>query len=195
MSTILDTLRRIDKTYYTVADLKKITGLSLNSLYVTLSRLVGKRLLIRLTSGVYILAEKYSQIDVIANMLYQPSYLSFESALSRYGILSQIPYVLTFATTKKSLRKTLGQTTVEFRTLQKPLFFGYEKNDSLFIATPEKALMDTMYLVTFGKLVLRVDQLDLKEVNVQKAKHLVKVYPKRTQAAVTALLREFVRKR
>ena len=32
------------------------------------------------------------ELERTANELYYPSYLSFESALSRYGILSQIPY-------------------------------------------------------------------------------------------------------
>ncbi len=188
MSAMLDTLRRIGKLYYTVADLQKVTGLTRESLYVTLTRLVHKKSLIRLASGVYILAEHYDRIDVIANTLYQPSYLSFESALSRYGMLSQVPYALTFATTRKSVRKKLGNTVVEYRSLKKPLFFDYEKSGSLFIASPEKALVDTLYLIVFGKLHLRTEHLDLKDVRPRKALQIAKAYPQRTKSALRRLL-------
>jgi predicted transcriptional regulator of viral defense system len=188
MSTILDILRRIGKAYYTVADLGKVTGLTRESLYVTLTRLVRRGLLVRLTSGIYILPEQYTQIDVVANILYQPSYLSFESALSRYGVLSQIPYVLTFATTAKSTRRTLGNTEVEYRSIKKSLFFGYEKNGSLLIASPEKAVLDTLYFVSFGKLNLRLEQLDLKAISKQQLRRLSKPYPPRTLDALKRLL-------
>ncbi|MDO9027807.1 MAG: hypothetical protein Q7U68_02975, partial [Candidatus Roizmanbacteria bacterium] len=162
MNNLITVLKRLDKNYYTIADLKKITRLPLNSLYVTLARLVKNKSLIRLTSGVYITSENYDKIEIIANTLYQPSYLSFESALSRYGVLSQIPFSLSFATTKKSLRRKLADVSIEYRKIQPPLFFGYEKQESLYIATPEKALLDTLYLVSFGKLIIDLQQLDLK---------------------------------
>lgn len=181
MNSLVMTLEKLNKAYYTISDLKKITGMAQDSLYVTLSRLIKNKSLIRLTSGIYTIADKYSQIEVIANTLYQPSYLSFESALSRYGILSQVPYTLTFATTKKSLRKKLGDVSVEYRKLKRELFFGYEKVESLFIATPEKALLDTLYLVSFGKFSIGLDQLDLKEISTKGIKKIATKFPERTR--------------
>jgi predicted transcriptional regulator of viral defense system len=130
-----------------------------------------------LASGVYILPESYDRIDAIANMQYQPSYLSFESALSRYGLLSQVPYALTFTTTRKSVRKKLGDTVVEYRSLKVPLFFGYEKRGALFMASPEKALVDRLYMMVFGKFDLRPEHLDLKEIGARKALRIAKAYP------------------
>ena len=188
MKNLIETLQRIDKIYYTIADLRKITRLSTNSLYVVLSRLVRRKSLIRLTSGVFMVSDKYNQIDVAANMLYQPSYLSFESALSRYGILSQVPYALTFATTKKTLSKKMDGVAVEYRMLKKSLFFGFERSGLLFIATPEKALLDTLYFASFGKLIVKIDQFDVKEINSTKMKKLMAAYPERTQTMVYELL-------
>ncbi|MDI6779553.1 MAG: hypothetical protein QME25_05085 [Bacteroidota bacterium] len=188
MNNLITVLKRLDKNYYTIADLKKITRLPLNSLYVTLARLVKNKSLIRLTSGVYIASENYDKIAIIANTLYQPSYLSFESALSRYGVLSQIPFSLSFATTKKSLRRKLADVSIEYRKIQPPLFFGYEKQESLYIATPEKALLDTLYLVSFGKLIIDLQQLDLKEINLREIKRLAIKYPDRTQQFVKRFL-------
>ncbi len=184
MNNLITILKRLDKNYYTIADLKKITQLPLNSLYVTLTRLVRNNSLIRLTSGVYIAPENYNKIETIANTMYQPSYLSFESALSRYGVLSQIPFSISFATTKKSLRRKLADVSIEYRKIQLPLFFGYEKQGALYIATPEKAFLDTLYLVSFGKLIIDLKQLDLKEINLREIKKLVINYPERTQQFV-----------
>lgn len=181
MNNLITVLKRLDKNYYTIADLKKITRLPLHSLYVTLARLVKNKSLIRLTSGVYIAPENYDKIEIIANTIYQPSYLSFESALSRYGVLSQIPFSLSFATTKKSLRRKLADISIEYRKIQSPLFFGYEKQGALYIATPEKALLDTLYLVSFGKLIIDLQQLDLKEINLREIERLAIKYSDRTQ--------------
>lgn len=181
MNNLLRILERLNKTYYTIADLMKITGLKQDSLYVTLSRLIKNKSLIRLTSGIYTTADNFSKADVIANTLYQPSYLSFESALSRYGILSQIPYALTFATTKKSFRKKFGDVAIEYRKLKPELFFGFDKIDSLFIATPEKALLDTLYLASFGKISIKFEQLDLKEINIREIRKISKKFPERTR--------------
>ncbi len=87
-------LRSFNKPYFTVADLEKILGMRRDSLYVTLNRLVGSGVLIRLKRGVYQPEFQGLELEKTANELYYPSYLSFESALSRYGILSQIPYTL-----------------------------------------------------------------------------------------------------
>lgn len=191
MNNLITVLKRLDKNYYTIADLKKITRLPLNSLYVTLARLVKNKSLIRLTSGIYITSENYDKIEIIANTLYQPSYLSFESALSRYGVLSQIPFSLSFATTKKSLRKKLADVSIEYRKIQPTLFFGYEMQKCVYIATPEKALLDTLYLVSFGKLIIDLQQLDLKEINLKEIKRLAIKYPDRTQQFVKRFLSKY----
>ncbi|MCE5328950.1 hypothetical protein LLG07_01235, partial [bacterium] len=56
---------------------------------------------------------KEPELEKTANELYYPPYLSFESSLSRYGILSQIPYDLTFATFRKSKRLLLMDREIE----------------------------------------------------------------------------------
>ncbi|MDI6766485.1 MAG: hypothetical protein QME52_06655 [Bacteroidota bacterium] len=187
MKDLIKTLSKLGKSFYTIPDLLKITGFTRDSLYVTLSRLVQKKLLLRLNSGIYILAEKYDQLDSIANVLYQPSYLSFESALSRFGILSQVPYTLSFATTKKSQRKKLGDVLVEYKKIKPLLFFGYERTGDLYIATPEKALIDTLYFYSFGKTILTLQELNLKEINHKEVQKLVKPYPARTQNLIRKL--------
>lgn len=189
---MIDFLRRLDtlgKVYYTIADLLKITGFSRDTLYVTLSRCVKKKALVRLSSGLYILPDRFNQIEMIANALYQPSYLSFESALARHGILSQIPYTLSFATRRKSLRKIIGGTRVEYRLLKPALFFGFEKVGSVFAATPEKALLDILYFISFGKsAAVGLGDLNLKGLDIARLRRMAEKFPARTRRLTEEIL-------
>jgi len=187
---LLKKLKEIDKLYYSVNDIRKIKNYTDGSLYVTLNRLVKNGELIRLASGIYILPDRYGEIEKIANVLYTPSYLSFESALSKYGILSQIPYTLSFATTRKTRKSTLGNYPVEYRQLRSELFFDYtQTNNGIYIATPEKALFDTLYFSMIGKLSIDFSSLDTGSLDVTKVlrytrKHLKK-YETRMKKVLT----------
>lgn len=171
------TLQELDRGFFTVADLEKITGLSKNSLKVTLNRLVKQRILTRLKRGIYQLSLSVVDVKKIANQLYYPSYLSFESALSDYSILSQIPFTQTFATTRKSKKMTIWDTEVEFTQVKKDLFFGYTFNKGIYIAEPEKALLDQLYLISRGKRTLNIKELDLRKINKEKFDQYAKRFP------------------
>ena len=160
-----------------MADLQKITDLSKESLKVALNRLAGKKILTRIKRGIYQLESSPIDVPKIANQLYYPSYLSFESALSRYGILSQVPYTQTFATIKKTKRMTLWGTGVEFRQLKKDLFFGYVMDNGMYVAEPEKALLDQLYMAGRGKGELNIKELDLKEINKKLFEKYAKRFP------------------
>jgi predicted transcriptional regulator of viral defense system len=188
---LLKKLKEIDKLYYTTNDIRKVEKYTVDSLYVILSRLVNNGELIRLASGIYILPERYGEIETIANLLYTPSYLSFESALSKYGILSQIPYTLSFATTRKSRKKTLGSYPVEYRQLQSGLFFEFtQTNNGIFIASPEKALFDTLYLSVIGKLSIDFSSLDMHSVNIKRVLRYTRKYLKKYETKVKKVLVE-----
>src|SRR5687767_11002382 len=125
------------KAYFTVADLEKVLELPRKSVYVTLHRLVKSGLLIRLRKNAYTIFTETVDAEKVAGELYFPCYLSFESALSRYGILSQIPYTLRFATTKTSKKMSIGEVEAEFSHLKPELFFGYRLEEGKNIAIPE----------------------------------------------------------
>ncbi len=171
-------LESFKRDYFTIADLEKITGLSRPSLKVALSRFVKQGALIRLKRGVYAQAGTPLDLVKIANQLYYPSYLSFESALSYYGILSQAPYTLTFATIKPPKKITLGETEIEFRQVKKTLFFGYSFKDNMYIAEPEKALLDQLYMVSLGKASLNIQELDLRKIKMAALNLYMRQFPK-----------------
>ena len=186
----LKKLKEIGKSYYTLADLSKIYPGKKDSLKVLLSRLTKKKKILRLKRDVYILPEKFSEIEKIANQIYFPSYLSFESALSFFGILSQIPYSLIFATFLKPKKITLLDTSIEYRQIKKELFFGYFLKNGLYLAFPEKALLDLLYFVSLGKLKINLKNIDFSKIKKKKLFRYLDKYPLKTKNLVKEIFKD-----
>lgn len=187
---LVQSLCRFDKPYWSVADLRKVLGYKdRRTLLVALHRLVRQGVLTRMRRGIYRVSIRSADTAVLANLLYRPSYLSFESALARFGILSQIPYTVTLATTRRSKKTTLEGTAVEYRQLRPDLFFGYRIEKGLEIAEPEKALLDALYLVKRGRLSLPLEELNLSGLSAGKLKSYGPRFPGYVQDALAALHR------
>jgi len=116
-----------------------------------ISDLVKRGKLIRLKKGVYI--QKGPGIspvskEVLASMLYGPSYISYESALSYYGLIPEVVHEVMSATVgkSKSVKTPLG--VFRYIHIQNNYYsFGYQRaalddNRSYPIALPEKAICD-----------------------------------------------------
>lgn len=174
----------LPKPYFNVADFAKLLGLKPESLYVALNRLVKAGILRRLRRGIYEVVFSPSEPEEIASQLYWPCYLSFESALARYGIMDQLPYVLTFATPKRSKKIQLAGKEIEYRRIKKDLFFGYKKDGRIFVAEPEKALLDQAYLFSLGKASFYFQSWDLRGLKKERIFKYLKVYPQRVKKLI-----------
>ena len=174
---LIKDLRRIGKAFYDISDLEKVTMLKRESLYVSLARWSKRGVLERISKGLYILPDINPGIENIASQLCIPSYLSFESALSKYGVLNLVPYALIFATTRRTKKITLMNTLVEFRQIKADLFFGFELKEGIYMATPEKAFLDSLYLKMLGKSTLDIDELNLKILNKKIIFQYARRYP------------------
>ncbi len=84
----------------------------------------------------------------IANKIYSPSYISLESALSLYNLIPETVYSLTSVSTRKTKTFSNDLGTFKYQTISKKLFWGYKTEEKFLIASPEKALLDYMYLHT-----------------------------------------------
>jgi len=186
---LLKTLKTLNKPFYTIADLEKITGLGRDSLYVTLKRWVDGGVMERVSQGIYIPMGENLPAEKIAAQLYLPNYLSFESVLSRHGILNLIPYTLTFATTRKTKKFTLRRQGVDFRQISSDLFFGFEMKDGIHIAVPEKAFLDQIYFVCRGKASLYWDEMNLKNLSAKLVYRLSDRFPEYVQRRVEAIVK------
>ena len=178
---LIKVLEGLHKPFYTISDLEKVTGLLRDSLYVTIKRLVDRGVLERMGSGIYRLFTTTPSIEKVASSLYIPNYLSFESALSRYGVLTLVPYTLTFATTRKTRRFAIEGRDIEFRQIKKNLFWGYEIEGGIYIARPEKAFLDLIYFASRGKASIDMDEIDMAKLSVSKLKKLSKKFPEYTR--------------
>lgn len=86
-----------------------------------------------------------------------PSYVSFWSALARHGLIEQVPRQIFVASLDRTQRVTTSIATYSIHHLAPELFDGYVgSGETGYLATPEKALFDTVYLRTprGGRLVL-----------------------------------------
>ncbi|HSV43382.1 MAG TPA: hypothetical protein VLJ10_02400 [Candidatus Bathyarchaeia archaeon] len=126
-----------------------------------ISRWVKSGQLVQLKRGLYLFNENDRDQKVTnlfcGNKLYEPSYVSMETALSLYGIIPEGVSVVTSITTKvtKRFRNKVGDFLYQhikpqaFRGFRQETFGGLP----VFIAEPEKAVLDFLYLnsARFGK--------------------------------------------
>lgn len=141
-----------------------------NTLYKLLERLEQKKAILRLKPGKFIFAFAQAHEFEIANFLLTPSYISLESALSFYGILSQFPHSITSVTTRKTRKYQALGKLYEYSHFNAPYFFGYVRQDKFLIAEPEKALLDLLYLASKGLVKVHLNELELSNATINRKK-------------------------
>lgn len=108
----------------------------------------------------------------IANRIYQPSYVSLESALSYYNLIPEAVYTTTSLTSNKTISFDTSEGTYSYRHIKPSLFFGYQvvewQGFPIKMAELEKVILDYLYLKAHVKTIqdlesLRLNAEDLKE--------------------------------
>ena len=117
-----------------------------------LTRWSQKGYIIKLKNGIYAFSKDYERINgnEVASLIYQPSYLSLESALSFYGFIPEIVYAYVSVTGKTNRKFTNKFGNFIYRHIKSELYWGYREvkteNWWYLIAEPEKAVLDYLYL-------------------------------------------------
>ncbi|MCK5476082.1 MAG: hypothetical protein KAI71_05905 [Candidatus Pacebacteria bacterium] len=146
-----------------------------------------KKYIQKLKNGLYVISEraKNLKMETIAFNLYQPSYISLEWALFKYGLIPEIVFNPTSVTAKttRTFKNNFG--LFSYRHLKKELFFGYRKisenNQVYLIAEPEKALLDYLYLnspkIKTAEDIeeLRFNEIEIKKLNKEKLRKYTKM--------------------
>ncbi|MEJ2265296.1 MAG: hypothetical protein P8X95_17770 [Anaerolineales bacterium] len=109
----------------------------------------------QLRRGLYALAPPFQKVAphpyLVANRMVSASYVGLQSALAYYGMIPEHVPVTTSVTTARPGRWDTPMGSYDYRHIQVPFFDGYRLVDlsegqRAFIAIPEKALLDLVYL-------------------------------------------------
>ena len=145
-------IKKLGRPVFTTHELTTLSGKSPSTVVQSLNHLVKQGLIEKIYRGVW--AEQghraISPFEIIPYLFpRQRVYVSFISALHLYGIVEQIPQVITLASTAHTsiLRTKAGIFSVHQIA---PAFFDgfdwYRGQGNFLIAEPEKALIDSLYL-------------------------------------------------
>ncbi len=148
--------------------------------------------LIKIVNGLY---ETDSNINgyLLAGSIYGPSYLSFDFALSYYGLIPEKVTAFTSATCNKKKKKSYDNQFGTFLYRDVPVAVYplginvIEEREYVYqIATPEKALCDKLYTLTPIKNMtelenvlfydLRIDMDEFHKLNLQDIEEISNFY-------------------
>ena len=163
-----------------------------------IGQLIKKGHLVRVKKGLYVWGTKVSNVllskEVLANLIYGPSYVSLEYALSHYGLIPERVDTVTSVTPK---RKKIFETPVGAFTYEVihsdcfPWGVNLKKIDqktTYMMASPEKALLDTIALKVNAKDLslsgvesfltedMRIDLDEFQKLNHKKLVELASYY-------------------
>ncbi len=165
---------------------------------VKINELLKKKNIIRVKKGLYVFGpelsrEPYSK-ETLANLIYGPSYISLEYALSFYGLIPERIETVTSITNKriKYFNTPIGNFSYKYIN---PAIYSYgitlyqiNEYHNILIASKEKALSDLLYFYDkindeiemqeylFGNL--RIEVSELSKLNVNKIRQFAKLYGK-----------------
>ena len=136
-----------------------------------LTRWCRKGMLVKLRNQHYAFTE-YRQVPdfsrYVANRIYMPSYISLHSAFSFYGMIPEEVVQFTSVTTLKTAKFENAFGTFHYQNVKSPLYFGYgmkklQNGRCMLMATPEKALLDFLYLYPDYKTPQDMEELRLDQ--------------------------------
>lgn len=173
MMTKAELLLSSSQTVFTVDDLAVLWQMTDRSrLWESIKYYLRTNRLHSIQRGVYALSEDYSPFEA-AVKLFPPAYISYTSALAYHGAFFQYSSeVHVMAQASKRLKVMSGQVFIYHQLKNYILLnqMGIEKLDGYWMATLERAICDTSYLVPSFVF----EQLD--NVNPQILEQLSKLY-------------------
>ncbi len=168
---------------FSSADLADTMGIKRSSAKVVCSRYVAQDLLIRLRKDLYIRSEDWdglgtSDLFRIANRLQVSSYISLTSALSFHEVTTQVqPGYVESVAQKRTTQYEIKGIVFSYTKIQQDLYFGFQKVDGIFIASPEKALLDAIYMQSIGRYSIDMAALDLTKIREADWNRLTAAFP------------------
>lgn len=208
---IFDLKKELVLNTFSIEMIKSILKKEYSQPVQKINTMVKKGELLHLKKGVYAFSEDYrsNPLNIIAtaNLLYKPSYVSFEYALSFHGLIPERVYTTTSATLSrpKEFDTPLGRfsyTKVPLKAYSLGLEWKFDKNDGGYmIASAEKALCDKVYsdkrtskilkkeLESYLEDDLRIDFEDLKNLDSKLIWKISMAYSSRTLQSISSIIK------
>lgn len=119
-----------------------------------ITRLLASGMIVRIKKGLYCFGEIFRKAPLsrehMANLIYGPSYVSLEYALSHHGMIPERVEVVTSVTTRRSREFNTPFGTFTYRMLKGPRYAVGAIIETIgkipfLVASPEKALVDKVW--------------------------------------------------
>ena len=202
--TLLDALGAIvamDTPVLTTRDVAARLRVSNAHASVSLTRLAAAGQVVRLRRGTWALP---TRVDPLALPEYLtspfPAYVSLQSALYLHGMISQIPAMTYAVSLARARRYVTPMGTVSVHHVRPAFFFGYVEagRGGGRLATPEKALVDFLYLMPARSRLFRaIPEIEWpRRFSVRTARGVVaRIEPRHRRVLVARKLDDLLRTR
>jgi len=144
----LETLLRSPKTIFSIQDVSLMWGEENEiTISIRLNKYVKVGKLIRVRRGLYVKDKNYDRFE-LATRIYTPSYVSFETVLTREGVNFQY-YGNVFTASYINREISVGEQKITFVRMKDYVLSnttGIEHKEGYAIATRERAFLDRVYV-------------------------------------------------
>jgi len=179
---VLQTLQAKGVRLFSPSDFQRVFGVSLRA---TQEFIKGHcdDIFLKVRNGLYVLRAEPPQEEAVANRLYPPSYISFEYALSRYGIIPESVYTITSATTRITREFIVNNKSFTYSHIKKQVYRGYRAEKigamTVLMAEPEKALVDYLYFVSLKRKTLN-ERLNVRKLRKKAVLQYAKLFDRKS---------------
>lgn len=183
----LENIQDIEKLVLSADDIAETLSIRKKSAQVTASRYASSGKLIRLKRDTYILPQRLKtltekELFTLATYLQPQSYISLTTALSFYELTTQQQRnFIESVALKRTTTFQVRDIEFTFTKVKKEFYSGFKRKDEFFIALPEKALADVIYLTSIGNYKADFDAIDFSKFN---KKEVEQILSKSNKAAV-----------
>jgi predicted transcriptional regulator of viral defense system len=179
-----------ERLFFGIEDVATAYEITRASAHVLCSRYVKQGVFVRIKRNFYVLDrnwEKYGTQEFfkISNLLQVPSYVSCTTALAFFGITTQIQrdWYENVSMRRSTSMEARGISFI-YHKLQPALYFGFTRQEGVFMADPEKALLDAAYLDSIGRYSLDWSALNMEALNKEKLADLLDPFPERLKGRI-----------
>lgn len=158
-------LAELERPVATTADAARVWELKLDAASHLLARLADAGLVRRIRHGLWTIGPGRSDPLEVLPLLTNPypAYMSYWSALFHHHMIEQVPTMVHAATLERAKKVRTTDDVFDIHRIHAQLFGGFDGATGVRsgVATPEKALFDTVYLLAPRGARIQLPEIEL----------------------------------